>query len=140
MSVLSGKDGTVYSGATEITPISNWKIKPTVARSAYAANDTGGAKKRIAGVEDATGSMEYRLDGGKNFPFHRGQEVTLKLHIDDSAANYYEVPAMICEWDVDCDINEGKEFIVPIVWEGNGAIVAHGILAEAGAAGSSADI
>lgn len=140
MAYKTGKRGTMKLDGTELVPITNWKTKPTVATSAFHTNESGGSKNREAGVEDSTGSFDLKLKEGAFFPVERGQKVVLQLHIDETTQNYYEVPAIIKEWDLDCDINDGKEFTVPVTWEGNGPMIGHGTLAKAGSGGSSGDM
>lgn len=130
MSVLSGKDGTLYLGTEEVTPVTNWRLEKTSANKPYAANDTGGAKKRVPGVRDSAGSFEIKAADSANVPVDEGDAVTLKLHVDGSGANYYEVPAVIDRLRVDVDINEGEIVAYVIDFSGNGAITAHGILAK----------
>jgi hypothetical protein len=138
---LSGKDGTLKNGSTEWTPIRNWKLSLSAALDPYAANDTGGSKKRVVGVEDSTGSFEIGVVDGGTLPFERGDSVTLNLYVGPAAnGNYYSVPAIIQGWDIDCDINDGKGVWLSVKYEGDGAITAHGALSKAGDAGSSGDI
>ena len=130
MSLLSGKDGTLYLGAGEVTPVTNWKLEKTSANKPYAANDTGGARKRVPGVKDCSGSFEIKATDTGNVPVDEGDAVTLKLHVDGSSANYYEVPAVIDRLRVDVDISEGEIVAYAIDFSGNGPITPHGILAK----------
>ncbi len=129
MAVLSGKSGTLYIGAGEITPVSNWKLVTTSANPEYAANDTGGWKQRAAGVCDAAGSFEVKASDNLNCPVAEGDTPTLELHLDASGENYYEVPAIIDKMSVDVDINRGEIVAYAIEFSGNGPIVRHGVTA-----------
>ena len=131
MAVLSGKDGTLYIGESEVTPVSNWRFSITSDNPSYAANDTAGWKKRVAGVRDCSGSFEVKVDGSGNCPVLEGDAVTLKLHVDNSSSNYYEVPAIIDRIDVDVDINAGTIIAHAIDFSGNGAVTPNGALAKA---------
>ena len=64
MALLSGKNGTLYIGSSEITPVSNWKLRITGSHRAYVANDTDGWKQRAAGAKDCRGSFEVRVAEG----------------------------------------------------------------------------
>ena len=131
MAVLSGKDGTLYIGAAEITPVSNWRLSITSNNPDYAANDTGGWKKRAAGVRDCSGSFDVKVDDSGNCPVAEGDAATLKLHVDDTGSNYYEVPAIVDRIEVDVDINEGRIVSYAVDFSGNGAITPNGAVAKA---------
>jgi hypothetical protein len=130
MAVLSGKSGTLFLGATEITPVVHWKLVTTSNNPDYAANDTGGWKKRAGGVRDASGSLEIKAADDRHCPVEEGDAATLKLHLDDSGNNYYEVPAVIDKISVDVDINRGEIVAYVVEFSGNGPIVRYGITAK----------
>ncbi|HUT94871.1 MAG TPA: hypothetical protein VMY37_35765 [Thermoguttaceae bacterium] len=131
MSVISGKDGTLKLGDTEVTRVTQWKIEKTSGARAYTANDTGGAKKRVAGVKDCSGRFEIKAGDSDAVPVEEGDVVTLQLHVDDSGANYYEVPAIVDTIRAEVDISEGKTVAHVVAFSGNGPIVPHGILDKA---------
>ena len=128
--IMSGKDGTLYREGVEVVPVNNWKLSLDVSLHAYAANDTNATKRRVAGVEDSTGSFTVGVesDAGACCPVTRGEHVTLQLHIDDTGNNYYEVPVVIGSFELDCDINDGGPLIWTVNFEGDGVVVAHGSL------------
>ncbi|MGA2619839.1 MAG: hypothetical protein ABSF26_19675 [Thermoguttaceae bacterium] len=130
MAVLSGKDGTLYLGTSEITPVSDWKLVATSNNPDYAANDTGGWKKRAAGVRDASGSFEIKATDTQQCPIEEGQTATLNLHLDASGDNYYEVPAIIDKISVEVDINKGQIIAYVLDFSGNGAVVRHGVTGQ----------
>ncbi|NQT36195.1 MAG: hypothetical protein HQ581_01820 [Planctomycetes bacterium] len=136
MSVISGKDGTLYLGEDEVTPVTNWRLVKTSDNKNYAANDTGGAKKRVAGVKDCSGTLEIKADDTANVPVEEGDAVALKLHVDDTGNNYYDVPAMIDRIEVDVDIDRGEIVAYFVAFSGNGTITANGILSTTGGSGS----
>jgi hypothetical protein len=128
MSVLSGKNGTLFLGSTEITPVVNWKLVITSNNPDYTANDTGGWKQRVAGVRDASGSMEIKATDDQTCPVEEGDTPTLALHVDNSGNNYYQVPAIIDKISVDVDINRGEIVAYVVEFSGNGAVVRHGVV------------
>ncbi len=128
MSVISGKDGTLKLGDTEVTRVTHWKIEKTSGARAYTANDTGGAKKRVAGVKDCAGRFEIKAGDSDAVAVEEGDAVTLQLHVDDSGANYYEVPAIVDTIRAEVDISEGKTVAHVVTFSGNGPITPHGIL------------
>ena len=130
MSVISGKDGTLHVDGAEVTPVTNWRLDKTSGNKHYAANDTGGARRRVAGVRDSSGSFELKADDTGNVPVEEGDAVTLQLHVDGGGANYYEVPAIVDRLRVEVDISEGEIVAWLVEFSGNGAITPHGILAK----------
>ncbi len=132
MAVLSGKNGTLYIGDDEVTPVSNWKLSITGNNPHYVANDTGGWRKRAAGAKDCSGSFEVKVQQGGNCPVEQGDSITLKLHVDDTGDNYYQLPAIIDRIDVDVDISQGRIVAQAVNFSGNGAITSYGVLAKAG--------
>lgn len=127
MAVMSGKNGTLFLGENEVSPVTNWKLVATSDNPDYAANDTAGWKKRVAGVRDASGSFEVKVADDKQCPVEEGDSVSLALHLDATGDNYYEVPAIIDKISVDVDINKGEIVACIVEFSGNGAVVRHGI-------------
>ena len=127
MAVLSGKTGTLFLGASEVTPVSNWKLVTTSNNPDYAANDTGGWKQRAAGVRDSSGTFELKATDKNPCAVQEGDSPTLELHLDHGGANYYEVPAIIDKISVDVDVNKGQIVAYVVEFSGNGAVVRHGL-------------
>ena len=132
MAILSGKNGTLYVGADEVTPVSNWKLQIVSNHRDYVANDTGGRTKRAAGAKDCRGSFRVKVTAGGNSPVEEGDAVTLKLHVDDTGDNYYEVEALIDRLGTEADISHGDQVALGIDFAGNGSVTPHGVLATAG--------
>jgi hypothetical protein len=137
VTLISGKDGTLYASDVEVAQMTRWRIEKTVRHKAYTANDTGGARKRVAGARDCTGRFEIQLTESGNVPVEEGDAVTLELHVDDSGNNYYEVPAVIDAIRAATDVSEGETVSLSIDFSGNGPITAYGILAGSGDTSSS---
>ena len=129
MAVLSGKKGTLYVGASEVTPVSNWKLTITGSHREYIANDTGGWKKRAAGAKDCRGSFEVKVTENGNAPVEQGDPVTLKLHVDDTGSNYYQLEASVDRIGVETDISGGETVALSVAFSGNGTVTPYGILA-----------
>ncbi len=132
MAILSGKNGTLYIGSNEITPLSDWKLTLLGNHRDYIANDTGGWKKRAAGAKDSRGSFRVKAAEGGNAPVAEGDSVTLKLHVDGTGANYYQLDALVGQIDVETNISDGKEVALRIEFSGNGAVTPYGVLATGG--------
>jgi hypothetical protein len=127
MPVISGKNGTIYLNGGEITPVVNWKLTATSNNPEYAANDTGGWKKRAAGLRDASGSLELKASDERHCPLEEGDAATLALHLDRTGSNYFEVPAIIDKISVQVDIQKGEIVAYLVDFSGNGPIVRHGM-------------
>ncbi len=132
MPVISGKAGTLLLGGNTVSPISNWKLTITSNNKAYAANDTGGCKARVAGVQDCSGSFECKVSDSGSCPVGPGDQSTAQLHVDATGADYYQVPIIIDRIRVDVDINDGQIVAFAIDFSGNGTLHAYGILATPG--------
>jgi len=130
MSVFSGKNGTLFIDSTEVTPVSNWTLSVTSDNRSYAANDTAGWKRRVAGIRDSRGTFECMLDDAGNVPVDEGDAVTLKLQVDASGDNYYTVPAVIDKIDVECNLTDGEVLALIVEFSGNGALTKAGIVAK----------
>ena len=107
MAVISGKDGEVKIGANSLADITGWSFNTTSNNPAYASSSTGGYKKRVAGVRDASGNIAFKLNTSNPIgdEFEEGDEVTLLLHVD--ASNFYSVPAVIDSLSLEVDIDSG---------------------------------
>jgi hypothetical protein len=130
MPVLTGKDGTLRLGGTEVLQLVSWQIEKTAATKAYAANDTRGARGRVAGVKDCAGRLEIKATDSRKVPLAEGDTVALALHADGSGQNYYGLSAIIDAVRVEVDISEGKPVSYLIRFSGNGPITAHGVLGK----------
>ncbi len=132
MAVLTGKDGTLYLGPSEITPVSNWVLKILGNQRPYVANDTGGWKKRAAGSKDCWGSFTVSVTDSGSCPIEEGDSATLKLHVDGTGNNYYQVEAIIDRIGAETDVTGGKLVALKIEFSGNGSVTPYGVLAVGG--------
>lgn len=128
MTTLSGKSGTLRIDGSDVLHVSRWRIKKRARNRAYAANDTGGAKKRVPGVRDYAGSVEIKATDATPIPVSEGELVDLELHADATGENYYEFSAIVDAVGTEVDISDGSPVAYRIDFSGNGPIVAHGIL------------
>ncbi len=128
MPVLSGKNGTLHLGSAEVLHVIFWQIEKTAANRAYAANDTGGAKRRVSGVKDCTGRLEVKATDGAKVPVAEGDLVALALHADGSGENYYGLSAVVDSIRVEVDISDGKPIAYGIRFSADGPVAAHGVL------------
>jgi hypothetical protein len=130
MSLLTGKDGTLRLGGTEVLYLANWQIEKTAAAKTYTANDTGGARARVASARDASGRLEIKATDSGHVPLAEGDTVALTLHADASGQNYYELSAVIDAVRVEVDISNAKPIAYLIHFSASGPITAHGVLGK----------
>ncbi len=130
MSLLTGKDGTLRLGGAEVLHLANWQIEKTAATKTYTANDTGGARARLASAKDSSGRLEIKATDSGHLPLAEGDVVALALHADGSGQNYYALSAVINSVRVEVDIANAKPVAYIIHFSGNGPIAAHGVLSK----------
>jgi hypothetical protein len=105
---ISGKDGDVKIGATQIAEITKWSFNPKANIPKYASNKTGGYKKAVVGVRDGAGSIEGKWDPAipATSVVAPGTLVTLKLYIN--ATQFWSVPSAIEGFKHDVDLDTGE--------------------------------
>jgi len=114
MAVISGKEGTLELNDAEETPVTNIRVSITSANDAYAANDTAGWKKRVAGTKDSTGSFSM-----KDKPsVEEGDKRTLKVYTNQDV---WTQPIIIDSIDPEIDINDGTTTGFEVSFSGDGA-------------------
>jgi hypothetical protein len=131
MAVLSGKTGTLKLAGKTITPITDWKMVWISEGRVYAANDTGGAVRRLPGLDDCSGTFDCRVSEGGHCPVARGDSVLAQFHVDGSGQNYYEVRIAIGSIALHCDIAKGGPLNFAMEFQGDGPVSAHGVVAKA---------
>ena len=108
MSVITGKDGDVKIGNTQLAEVTSWSFDPEVNVVEYASNKTQGAKRRIAGSKSASGSIEGVFD--EDLPIYtqmtEGSEVTLNLI--KSPTRKIVVPSVIEKMGFEVNIDDGE--------------------------------
>ncbi|HOM17221.1 MAG TPA: hypothetical protein PLQ00_07830 [Thermoguttaceae bacterium] len=130
MGVLSGKDGSVWIGGQPAAVVLWWELVKRSACKAYVANDTGGWRRRVPGAKDASGRLELKLRADGAAPVEEGQEATLRLHLDGTGKNYYELPAIIERISARVDIAGGEVIGWVVDFVGAGPAVGHGIVGQ----------
>lgn len=128
MASLSGKNGTLRIGGSDVFHVSRWQIEKRAQNRAYSANDTGGARRRVAGVRDCGGSLEIKATDATPIPVSEGDLVDLALHADATGENCYGLSAVVDAVRTEVDISDGSPVAYAIEFSGNGPIAAHGIL------------
>ncbi|MGQ9576490.1 MAG: hypothetical protein ACUVUC_14350 [Thermoguttaceae bacterium] len=132
MPILSGKDGTVRLGQAELLEVTFWQLEKTACNRSYTANDTGGARVRVAGATDCRGRLVVQATESAKIALAEGDLVRLTLHVDGSGENFYELSAIVDSIRLQVDISEGRPVGYAIGFSGSGPIIAHGILRREG--------
>jgi hypothetical protein len=128
MGVLSGKDGSVWIGGQLFGPVLWWELVRRCSSKAYVANDTAGWRRRLAGAKEGTGRFEIKLRTDTPLPLREGQEISLRLHLDGSGKNYYELPALIERISNRVHIATGEVIGCLVDFVAAGPVVGHGIV------------
>lgn len=107
MSTFSGKSGKILIGAKPLADITRWTLATTAANPSYASSSSGGYRRRVPGVRDGAGRIEFLLDPADPLTgdFDEGDAVTLLLYLD--AERCYSVPALIDALELEVDISTG---------------------------------
>ena len=122
MSGLSGKNGTILIGAVAIAEITGWSFNPTSNNPSWSGNTNSGYKARVAGVKDASGSFEFKVqDATEVAKFEVGTLLTLLLHADGSTTLDYSVPSIVDGVTVEVDIDDGDVVSGSCDFSSNGA-------------------
>lgn len=131
---ISGKDGTIKTGATpaEIYQVGNWKITTAANVSKFATNSSGGWKRAVAGAKEWSGSWDQKIDDGNAMPVKEGDSVDVQLHIDGSDGQYYSGTAVVESIDgPEVDINDGAEIGYTVNFQGDGTLTRTGAMLTA---------
>ena len=126
---ISGINGDVLIEEDQLQEVRKWSFKPTQNNPSYGSNRTGGYKKRVPGIKDATGSIGiayipgnpvYGVSAGQ---IREGSQPELALYIDDY--HYIDAPAIIDSMSFEVDLDEGSivtcdaEFSANGLWTAN---------------------
>lgn len=119
MGVESGKDGKVLIGATPVANITGWEFDKECHTDRYNSSETAGYKGTVAGVKMGQGSIEFKWNSAAAMTITEGTSATLLLHLN--ATEMFTVPAIIKNFRVKCDINDGAITGGTANFETNGA-------------------
>lgn len=108
MSVITGKNGDVRIGATQLAEITSWTFTAEINILEYASNKTAGVKRKLSGSKMASGALEGVYD--PQIPIHtqiqEGSEVTLDLFY--TASHKIVVPVVIENLEQEVNIDDGE--------------------------------
>lgn len=102
MAVVSGKDGKVKIGSTEVADVTKWSATRKTNATHYASSSTNGWRKACAGIDEVTGDFEAKLqDSSTTEPIATGTVVTLELIV---GSQKWSGSAMITEVGYEVDL------------------------------------
>lgn len=115
MAAISGKNGSVETtsgsggGDGAQAEITGWTFNTTSNNPSWASSTNPGYKKRVAGVKDGNGTISGKYDSSNTLfdTLEPGVTVTLTLKINATGSNYYVVPAIIDEFNIEVDMDNG---------------------------------
>lgn len=137
MGAISGIGGFVEASGgagpddgSKIAEITTWTFTTTSNNSAWASSTDPGYKKRVGGVRDCSGTVNGKFNGDieQYNDLEAGSSVTLTLKIN--TANYYAVPAIIDEFNIEVDMDNGEVVGWSMNFSGNGAWSVNGTQVE----------
>lgn len=115
-------DGVTYTNIPEVT---HWDLSVEPEAKEYASSSTGGAKRRIAGNDGWSGSVEMYVDAGARLDgaplsIRGGTTGTFKLYED--ATRFFIAPAYINSVEYTVDIESGDLIKATVNYANNGAL------------------
>jgi hypothetical protein len=116
---FSGKNGKVRIVNTDVADVLKWTWNQTSNNPSYASNSTAGHKKRVLGVKDGTGTIEFLRDSAAAQIINVGESVTLLLY-EDGTKNH-SVPAVIDSLSEAVDVDNGDLVRMTANFSQNGA-------------------
>lgn len=118
---ISGKGGDCTYGTTpgtQVSELTKWTFNPKTNCPAWASNKSGGFKKRVAGIRDASGSLEGKWDPTNPITSGLQDGAMVTLNLITMAGSQFTVPAIIEGLKVDVDIDSGQ----PVAWSADFSI------------------
>lgn len=115
MATHSGKSGTLTIAGSEETPVMDWELTITSANDSFAANNTGGAKDRVAGVQDASGTFNM----ADVCSVVQGALIALVLYTGEQI---YTLNAIIDLIGITTDINDGTKVVWAVAFSARQAV------------------
>jgi hypothetical protein len=113
------------AGFADIPEVRVWTLNPAPEAKEYASSSTAGAKRRLGGNDDFSGSISVYVDADNRFDsdlgIKGGETGWFKLYED--ATNFFVAPAYIDDVDYTVDIEGGELVEAEISFSSNGAVV-----------------
>lgn len=113
MAGISGKNGKIMIGSSNLTDCTGWTFDREVEIHKYGSCSSNGFKKKVDGTKDGMGTISGKYDPDDPIEdyIEEGDHVTLLLYVD--ASKFYSVPAIIAKLSVKVDVDSGE----PVSWD-----------------------
>lgn len=117
----SGKDGFVaVSGTTHCAEVTKWTLSKSIVVTQFGSSESAGYKKAISGIRSATGTIEGKWDSAAVSALIDGTSTaTLLLYLNGTEK--YTIPAIISNFTITVDIDNGTPTGFTATFENNGA-------------------
>lgn len=119
MAAISGKDGKVRQGSTDIVDTLAWTLNKISNNPAYGSNATAGGTARVAGRKDWNGTATWAYQSGAE-EITEGTSYSLQLNLN--ATKTFAGTALFSNISYNVDVNTGAIVTVTGTFEANGAI------------------
>lgn len=131
MAVITGTYGEVRtSTGVLIAELTKWELRRMSDNKPYLSNKTAGYKKRAVGGRDSGGTFDVILDSALTRTFEVGDTFTVRFYPNiNTLTDYIQVPIIIDEEPVICDIDGSGIVQGTVAFGGNGAWVPVGCFA-----------
>ncbi|GAB4133034.1 MAG: hypothetical protein Kow0040_14760 [Thermogutta sp.] len=132
MAAISGKEGKVKVGTTEVAQVTKWSFEETAEVDKFAHSGSAGYKDGVAGSKDVKGSIEAKFAESGTQPFDVGDRVSLELLTDGGATPKGSLSgdAIIASISLEVDIDGGGAVGFSASFEGVGAWTKTGVFAK----------
>jgi hypothetical protein len=110
---------------TNVPEVTHWDLSVEPEAKEYASSSTGGAKRRVAGNEGWSGSVEMYVDAGARFdaaPLGIRGGVTGWFKLYEDATRFFLAPAYIDSVEYTVDIESGDIIGATVNYSNNGSL------------------
>lgn len=111
MAAKSAKSGTITWDAGALANVHDIQVSDTSETQVYASSSTSGAKSRVAGLDDVTGSFKLYEDPG----FSKGDSGTLVV-TTDGTEELFNATAIIEDIQVSAPVGSGGLVEWSVTW------------------------
>lgn len=131
MAVITGTYGEVRtSTGVLIGELTKWELRRLSDNKRYVSNKTSGYAKRAVGARDSVGTLDAILDSALTRTFEVGDTFTVRFYPNiNTLTDYIQVPIIIDEEPLTCDIDGSAIVAGSVAFSGNGAWTLFGCFA-----------
>lgn len=117
--IESGKAGKILIGSTDVALITSWTFDKTTPVDQFAHSESSQYAVGVSGARRGSGTIEAKWDAALVSAILEGAAVSLKLYT--SATEFFTVPAIIENFTVTVNIDQGVANTVRATFKSNGA-------------------